>query len=196
MVADSRVRHGSPSVVSGSAPVQQAGMRPGERAVAEKMKDLLEQLYEQNQGLVEQNAAMKSRIEKLEEVTMRSASSGGHREPMEQLRELVEGPSPGLNEGSSLWLRGVAGASGLGSQNLNLARAEGDLEESLRLGRYVRGKERGQSTSMRRRGLRFRERPCGLDKLRLLDSGRPQHPLEARRLPTTSNGAMVPLGVR
>ena len=54
-----------------------AGMRPGERLIMERMKELLEHVFHQNSELVEQNKVVQGRLERLEEeTTMRSASSG------------------------------------------------------------------------------------------------------------------------
>ena len=57
------------------------GMRPGERLVVEKMRDLLHDLFNQNQRLIEQQQTLQGRVDKIEDdalnPTMHSASSGG-----------------------------------------------------------------------------------------------------------------------
>ena len=66
------------------------GMRPGKRRVVETMKDMLEALFQQNAELLQQSKSLHGRFDKLEdEASMRTASSGESREPV-NLRTVAE----------------------------------------------------------------------------------------------------------
>ena len=75
------------------------GMRPGERLVMEKMRDLLRDLFDQNQRLIEQQHNLQGRVDKIEDdalnPTMHSASSGGQRDQLDALRSFVDLPVGG-----------------------------------------------------------------------------------------------------
>ena len=74
---------------------RRAGMRPGERAVVETMRDMLADLFEQNRQILEQNRLVQGRLEKLEDdAFMKSASSGGNRDSRDVAREFVEASGP------------------------------------------------------------------------------------------------------
>ena len=94
------------------------GMRPGERLVVEKTRDLLHDLFDQNQRLIEQQQTLQGRVDKIEDdalnPTMHSASSGGQRDQLDALRSFVDLPVGG-------WVP----------------------PEGYNLGRYVPAKERG-----------------------------------------------------
>ena len=64
----------------GDDTAMRTGMRPGERRVVEEMKNLLELVFEQNQQLMQQHTIVQSRLDKLEDEAMQSASSGRDRE--------------------------------------------------------------------------------------------------------------------
>ena len=100
-------------------PSERLGMRSGERLVVERMKELLEDLFEQNRMLVDSQRVLQDRLDRVENDAMQSATSGGDRE------------SPDV-EGRAAWdsVRGVV---------------EGSWKprESAYLGRFVPPSERG-----------------------------------------------------
>ena len=62
------------------SPSERLGMRSGERLVVERMKELLEDLFEQNRLLVDSQRVLQDRLDRVENDAMHSATSGGDRE--------------------------------------------------------------------------------------------------------------------
>ena len=160
-------------------PSERLGMRPGERLVVEQMKDLLVDLFEQNRVILEGQSALRSRLDRVENDAMQSASSGGDREVQD---EAQKGSDRG--EGFRSILEGNHGVWNSGGSGY--------------LGRYVSLEERGSWEY--RAGLeegirRATEAMRAREGLRVERAQSPPPPPPPRdEPPTTPNGTRVPLG--
>ena len=152
------------------------GMRPGERLVVEKMRDLLRDLFDQNQRLIEQQQTLQGRVDKIEDdalnPTMHSASSGGQRDQLDALRSFVD-----LSVGG--WVP----------------------PEGYNLGRYVPAKERvsldyheGLEEGFRRAMQLQREQAPQVGPTAFVDPPTSPPPPPPRDGRTTPNGTRVPDG--
>ena len=155
-------------------PSQHLGMRPGERLVVEKMKELLEDLYEQNQTLRQGQQTLLSRLERVENDAMHSASSGRDRENLDESTgdhgDRLREPLP---KGSGAWSP---------QQSVYLGRfgERGSLD-------YHAGIEEGYKRALEE--LSDRDRGSQGDRPQS-----PPPPPPPREPPTTPNGTRVPPG--